>query len=343
MESAACDWPDPWASTTGKEFAAELAGHRRGFSPIRAGVRQDSATNGARRARGPTRRWPRSGAVRPGPGPRAQAITRLRGRFTEPWSRRSGCASFAESPPARAQHQGQRTAQSAHAHGATAIAASDAPHSRLDGLLRVLEAVVRAHRLSGHADDGRPQALTQLARLTGMTPGWRTRSPRQPLLLDEADRSADASSRPLRRTSWTPSGMPCWRRSTSKTRDAADGTAAPVCPRPTCCGSPPPTSTGVVPLMKGVDYLTRLPRCVGAGAALAFQHWRSVTASRGLADGRPAYWCSDTASSAASSLATDPTGPGLRPRQRARLGGDIRPKPISHDSSTIASASASST
>ncbi len=166
----------------------------------------------------------------------------------------------------------------------TAIAASDSPDLALERVLRVLEAVVQRTAYLAMLME-RPQALTQLARLTGMSPWVADQIARQPLLLDELidprrlfeplrraelDAELDALLEPV-----DPEDL---EQQMERLRQFAHGNMLRVAAA---------DLTGVVPLMKVSDYLTEIAEVtVGRVLRLAFAHLAGRHGCpQGLADG----------------------------------------------------------
>ena len=262
-------------------FAAELAGHRRGvqarFDQVFA---QDSATKPAPGA-DPALAAVWSGALDPD---RAQEILAEAG-FTEPQVAWERLRVFRESTARKGlSTRGSERLNRLMPMALTAIAASDAPHLALDRVLRVLEAVVRRTAYLAMLME-RPQALTQLARLTGMSPWVADQIARQPLLLDELI-DPRRLFEPLRRTELdaeldallAPVDSQDLEQQMERLRQFAHGNMLRVAAA---------DLTGVVPLMKVSDYLTEIAEvAVARVLRLAFEHLAERHGRpRGLADG----------------------------------------------------------
>ena len=152
----------------------------------------------------------------------------------------------------------------------TAIAESDTPDPALDRVLRVLESVVRRTAYLAMLIE-RPQALVQLARLTGMSPWIADQIARQPLLLDELI-DPRRLYEPLRRADLdaeldallAPLGSEDLEQQMERLRQFAHGNMLRVAAA---------DLTGVVPLMKVSDYLSEIAEITVARVLrLAFQH-----------------------------------------------------------------------
>jgi glutamate-ammonia-ligase adenylyltransferase len=152
----------------------------------------------------------------------------------------------------------------------TAIAESESPDLALDRVLRVLESVVRRTAYLAMLIE-RPQALVQLARLTGMSPWIADQIARQPLLLDELI-DPRRLYEPLRRADLdteldallAPVGPEDLEQQMERLRQFAHGNMLRVAAA---------DLTGVVPLMKVSDYLSEIGEATVARVLrLAFQH-----------------------------------------------------------------------
>jgi glutamate-ammonia-ligase adenylyltransferase len=152
----------------------------------------------------------------------------------------------------------------------TAIAESETPDLALERVLRVLESVVRRTAYLAMLIE-RPQALIQLARLTGMSPWIADQIARQPLLLDELI-DPRRLFEPLRRAELdaeldallTPVDPEDLEQQMERLRQFAHGNMLRVAAA---------DLTGVVPLMKVSDYLTEIAEATVARVLrLAFEH-----------------------------------------------------------------------
>lgn len=152
----------------------------------------------------------------------------------------------------------------------TAIAGSETPDLALDRVLRVLESVVRRSAYLAMLIE-RPQALIQLARLTGMSPWIADQIARQPLLLDELI-DPRRLFEPLRRAELDAELDALLARvdaedleqQMERLRQFAHGNMLRVAAA---------DLTGVVPLMKVSDYLTEIGEATVARVLrLAFDH-----------------------------------------------------------------------
>ncbi len=151
-----------------------------------------------------------------------------------------------------------------------AIAGSETPDLALDRVLRVLESVVRRTAYLAMLIE-RPQALVQLARLTGMSPWIADQIARQPLLLDELI-DPRRLFEPLRRAELdaeldallAPVDPDDLEQQMERLRQFAHGNMLRVAAA---------DLTGVVPLMKVSDYLTEIGEVTVARVLrLTFEH-----------------------------------------------------------------------
>ena len=151
-----------------------------------------------------------------------------------------------------------------------AVAASDAPDLALERVLRVLQAVARRTAYLAMLVE-RPEVLTQLARLTGMSPWVADQIVRQPLLLDELI-DPRRLYEPLRRAELDheldallePVDGEDLEQQMERLRQFAHGNMLRVAAA---------DLTGVLPLMKVSDYLTEIGEATTARTlALTFAH-----------------------------------------------------------------------
>ena len=150
------------------------------------------------------------------------------------------------------------------------IAASEAPDLALERVLRVLESVVRRTAYLAMLLE-RPMALTQLARLTGMSPWIAEQIVRQPLLLDELIDPRRLYTPQRRHDLETelsallaPIDPEDLDQQMERLRQFAHGNMLRVAAA---------DLTGVVPLMKVSDYLTEIAEvAVARTLALTFAH-----------------------------------------------------------------------
>jgi glutamate-ammonia-ligase adenylyltransferase len=160
-----------------------------------------------------------------------------------------------------------------------AVTASDAPDLALERVLRVVEAIARRTAYLAMLAE-RPQALTQLARLTGMSPWVADQIVRQPLLLDELI-DPRRLYEPLRRADLdheldsllAPVDPEDLEQQMERLRQFAHGNMLRVAAA---------DLTGIVPLMKVSDYLTEIAEATTARTlALTFAHLRERHGSPG--------------------------------------------------------------
>lgn len=152
----------------------------------------------------------------------------------------------------------------------SAIAESETPDLALERVLRVLESVVRRSAYLAMLIE-RPQALVQLARLTGMSPWIADQIARQPLLLDELI-DPRRLYEPMRRTELVaeldallaPVDPDDLEQQMERLRQFAHGNMLRVAAA---------DLTGVVPLMKVSDYLSEIAETTVARVLrVAFEH-----------------------------------------------------------------------
>ena len=152
----------------------------------------------------------------------------------------------------------------------SAIAASDAPDPALERVLRVLESVVRRTAYLAMLIEA-PEALIQLARLTGMSPWISDQIALQPLLLDELI-DPRRLYEPLRRAELEneldvlllPVDAQDLEQQMERLRQFAHGNMLRTAAA---------DLTGVLPLMRVSDYLTEIAEVtVARTLALTFEH-----------------------------------------------------------------------